>query len=96
MSLDMQTRGEVFALAKKAVIGVAAARLNGSESDAAFVIGQYHSDAQRLGVSDATSWALLFSASIVSLTDTLTDAAEANHQSPAAELSELALRQEQS
>lgn len=94
MSIDTEQRNAVFALAKQAVIGVAAARLSGNETDAAFLLSKYHEDATALQVRDTTAWALLFSAAIVSLADALTVSAEDHHQSPAAELSELALRQE--
>jgi hypothetical protein len=94
MTLDTAQREEVFALAKKTVRGVAAARIGNSETDAAYVISTYHQEAHLLGANPSTAWALLFSASMVTLTDVLAEIAAEHHQSPAAELADLALHQE--
>jgi hypothetical protein len=88
-------RAQSFELARKAVIGVAAARLTEMEDDAALVITDFRDQCAAIGVDAPTGWAMLFSAAVVGLTDALVDLAQIHHQSPSAELVDFALAQEE-
>ncbi len=94
MSLTVTQRAAALELARKAVIGVAAARLTETEEDAALILSDYREQCEALGVSNAVCWALLFSSAVMGLTDALVDLAEIHHQSPSAELVDFALTQE--
>jgi hypothetical protein len=62
------------------VHGIAAARLNGNEVDAALLIQRYHEEAAADGVHPIQAWTSLFSAAMLTLGDTVELVAEATGQ----------------
>ena len=93
----MSNEARIMELAQRArdtisvVHGIAAARINQSESDAALLIQRYLQDAEADGISPIQAWTTLFSASMITLGDAIEMVAEQSHRPPQQVLAAMAL-----